>query len=144
MEQFKHTEMCKDRVSGAPEAVQKRKAMEDTDDMGFLPTLKPIITDRHTSKARLSYTQDSMADLNLTRTCFEDNEHHNNCNDNEGCETPKSEKHQIPKILSCPGAPRKPRPTVKKCKRSEEFFYISPVELNLLFSLSKPTQFDFR
>ncbi|KAI5648524.1 hypothetical protein M9H77_34529 [Catharanthus roseus] len=33
------------------------------------------------------------------------------------CKTPKSPKHMIPKILSCPPAPRKPPRKVASCKR---------------------------
>ncbi|CAK9159636.1 unnamed protein product [Ilex paraguariensis] len=36
--------------------------------------------------------------------------------DEEECQTPKSPRHMIPKILSCPPAPMKPRP-VASCKR---------------------------
>ena len=38
--------------------------------------------------------------------------------DNEDlCRTPTSERHRIPKILTCPPAPRKPARRVPSCKR---------------------------
>ncbi|KAK8542180.1 hypothetical protein V6N13_137245 [Hibiscus sabdariffa] len=33
------------------------------------------------------------------------------------CLTPTSEENKIPPVLSCPGAPRKPRKTYASCKR---------------------------
>ena len=35
----------------------------------------------------------------------------------EGCTTPKSEKHKIPEIMTCPPAPKKPRvsPSTSNC-----------------------------
>ncbi|XP_039028516.1 cyclin-dependent protein kinase inhibitor SMR1-like [Hibiscus syriacus] len=33
------------------------------------------------------------------------------------CSTPTSEENKIPAVLSCPGAPRKPRKTHVSCKR---------------------------
>ncbi|KAL4342494.1 hypothetical protein GQ457_08G011280 [Hibiscus cannabinus] len=36
---------------------------------------------------------------------------------NSECSTPTSEESKIPAVLSCPGAPRKPRKTFVSCKR---------------------------
>ncbi|PPR93490.1 hypothetical protein GOBAR_AA27182 [Gossypium barbadense] len=35
----------------------------------------------------------------------------------ECCVTPTSKEHKIPAVLSCPGAPKKPRKTYVSCKR---------------------------
>lgn len=56
----------------------------------------------------------------------------------EGCETPKSEEHRIPKILTCPPAPRKPRPTARRKTESAaqaRALFVNPSELNLFFGL---------
>ncbi|XP_022990487.1 cyclin-dependent protein kinase inhibitor SMR1-like [Cucurbita maxima] len=37
--------------------------------------------------------------------------------DHRGCRTPTSAEHKIPKIISCPGAPRKPKRPPVPCKR---------------------------
>ncbi|KAK8651329.1 hypothetical protein V6N13_140936 [Hibiscus sabdariffa] len=36
---------------------------------------------------------------------------------NSECSTPTSEENKIPAVLSCPGAPRKPRKAFVSCKR---------------------------
>ncbi|XP_039030609.1 cyclin-dependent protein kinase inhibitor SMR1-like [Hibiscus syriacus] len=39
------------------------------------------------------------------------------------CSTPTSEENKIPVVLSCPGAPRKPRKTLVSCKRKLSEFH---------------------
>ncbi|GLJ43328.1 hypothetical protein SUGI_0899940 [Cryptomeria japonica] len=113
-------------------ASKKRKVTQDEEDGGFPPCLKPIVTAHPPCKSRLllstveSKESDGVVDLDISGTSFGEE-------DNDGCETPKSEKHQIPKLLTCPPAPRKPRSTAKR--KTGEFFYVSPDELNLLFNL---------
>lgn len=55
----------------------------------------------------------------------------------EGCETPKSEENRIPKLLTCPQAPRKPRPTARRKTKPDaavrRALFVNPSELNLLF-----------
>lgn len=59
----------------------------------------------------------------------------------EGCETPKSEEHRIPKILACPPAPRKPRPTARRKTESmaalSRALFVDSSDLNLLFFLQR-------
>ncbi|KAH9297262.1 hypothetical protein KI387_028944, partial [Taxus chinensis] len=93
--------MSTDRICAA--TGKKRKAAEDDEEpmaLGFPPAFNPIISDRPASKPRL---------LLLCNV--------HDLENNEGCETPKSEEHQIPKNLSCPAAPRKPTPTPREKSR---------------------------
>ncbi|KAG9136604.1 hypothetical protein Leryth_020270 [Lithospermum erythrorhizon] len=49
-------------------------------------------------------------------------------NDGKECHTPRSPQHMIPKILSCPPAPKKPRRAAPSCKRQLQFFEITARE----------------
>lgn len=66
-------------------------------------------------------------------------EEHRLTDSEEGCETPKSEEHRIPKILACPPAPRKPRPTARRKTESaaalSRALFVDSSNFNLLFFL---------
>lgn len=66
-------------------------------------------------------------------------EEHRLTDEDEGCETPKSEEHRIPKILACPPAPRKPRPTARRKTESvaalSRALFVDSSDFNLLFFL---------
>lgn len=119
-EQFLCIKMSTEEISA--EGTRKRKAVYE--DVGFPPSLKPINTRRLSS---CTDNKDLKPDLdkNIASNCIDVGE-------DEGCETPKSEEHQIPKVLSCPRAPKKPRATATR-RKSENFFHISSRDLNLLF-----------
>ncbi|KAF6161765.1 hypothetical protein GIB67_013842 [Kingdonia uniflora] len=56
----------------------------------------------------------------------------------EGCVTPKSEEQRIKIPVECPGAPRKPRPTLKRkaAFSSQLYFKVTKTDLESVFLLS--------
>jgi len=157
--------MSGDRISSG-----KRKASDvglDSEDVGFPPQLKPIVTAGPRRAARnqrfLEFKTDEPAagesilpteqvdvwvvGLNLSTENVDVGVEADNLTDgDEGCETPKSEEHRIPKILTCPPAPRKPRPTARRKTQSAALsraLFVNPSELNLFFGLP-PKKFQVR
>uniref|UniRef100_A0A7C9CMX5 Uncharacterized protein n=1 Tax=Opuntia streptacantha TaxID=393608 RepID=A0A7C9CMX5_OPUST len=59
----------------------------------------------------------------------------------EGCTTPKSEKHKIPEIMTCPPAPKKPRvsPSTSNCilqrRRPISFFAHPDLDKFFMFAM---------
>jgi len=54
-----------------------------------------------------------------------------------GCTTPKAQKYKIPKILTCPPAPKKRRPSVSSCtlsRRTQQISFFDPPDLELFFA----------
>ncbi|GLJ43329.1 hypothetical protein SUGI_0899960 [Cryptomeria japonica] len=137
--------MSTDRIS-VVQLPKKRKMAQAQEDVGFPPALKPIVTERPACKPKLLLLgrQDS------TESCRDDSEGESDISYVENCDgilegseeymTPKSVEHQIPEILPCPPAPRKPRATASI--KPLDFFHVSPCELNLLFNLSWPKRFS--
>ncbi|KAH9297263.1 hypothetical protein KI387_028945, partial [Taxus chinensis] len=126
--------MSMDRISAAAPRSKKRKGTQE--DVGFPPALKPIITARRSRL--LLCTEDSTnnyRDCEQDITCHGNNEENNNVEGNEGCHTPKGEEHQIPRILSCPPAPKKPRQAARR-KSWDNCLCFNSVELNLFFNFS--------
>ncbi|GLJ43324.1 hypothetical protein SUGI_0899830 [Cryptomeria japonica] len=124
-----NSETSMDRISATARETKKRKADGENVGMNFTPGLKPIITVASPSKPILL--------LCTENSNFEFLDSNYNVEGNEECHTPKGEEYQLPKILSCPPAPRKPRPTSKKSK-SQDYFIVSRRELSSLFNLSNP------
>lgn len=148
-------------MSVNPISAGKRKASDvglDSEDVGFPPQLKPIVTARPRRacrKERLlefkTADEPAAAELNLpteqsdvgvvglilgTENVNVGVEEENLTVGDEGCETPKSDEHRIPKILTCPPAPRKPRPTARRKTESaaqSRALFVNPSELNLFF-----------
>ena len=62
-----------------------------------------------------------------------------NAEEEEECQTPKSEEHKIPPVLCCPPAPRKPKwiPAKRKLPASplQGFYFPSNSDLQSLFGL---------
>ncbi|GAA0177368.1 hypothetical protein Leryth_007497 [Lithospermum erythrorhizon] len=57
--------------------------------------------------------------------------------DEKDCHTPTSPKHMIPKIVSCPPAPRKPT-SLPSCKRKLDFFEATKKdEINTFFKVAE-------
>lgn len=51
-----------------------------------------------------------------------------------GCSTPKAKKFRIPKILTCPPAPKKRRPAASNCSlRRNPISFFAPPDLELFF-----------
>ncbi|XP_022944116.1 cyclin-dependent protein kinase inhibitor SMR13 [Cucurbita moschata] len=50
-----------------------------------------------------------------------------------GCSTPKAERFRIPDILTCPPAPKKPRPSSDCSLRRSPIAFFAPPELELFF-----------
>jgi hypothetical protein len=155
--------MSADQISG-----EKRKASDvdlDSEDIRFLrQKLKPIVTARPRRpacnqrfldiKADKPADDEAAVDLVLPTEQVDGGvglngdvgvDANNLTDDDEGCKTPKSEEHRIPKILICPPAPRKPRPTFARRKtesaaKLRRALFVNPSELNLLFGL-QPKKF---
>lgn len=163
--------MSADRMSAG-----KRKTSDggiDSEDIEFPPQLKPIVTARPCRKQRLSEFKNAddpaTADIKNSDepaaaevilqvdvgtvepiSAAEDVKVTVAANNltvgDEGCETPKSEEHRLPKILTCPPAPRKPRPTARRKTESAaqaRALFVNPSELNLFFGL-KSKNFQVR
>ena len=153
--------MSADRISSA-----KRKASEaclDSEEVGFFPhKLKPIFTARprqpESNQRLLEIKADKPADaeatVNLilpteqvdvgdvglvlsTKNVYVGTDSSNLTDGDEGCKTPKSEEHRIPKILTCPRAPRKPRPMPRKRTQSSaalcRALFVDPTQYNFYF-----------
>ncbi|CAK9314201.1 unnamed protein product [Citrullus colocynthis] len=61
------------------------------------------------------------------------------CSDIDGgCSTPKAERHRIPEILTCPPAPKKPRPVSDCSFRRSPIAFFAPPELELFFFVALP------
>lgn len=150
--------MSADRISAV-----KRKASDvglDSEDVEFPPQLKNIVTAWPRQAARnqklLEFKpadEPATAELVLptenvdvdavgfilqTENVDVGVEEKNLTEGDEGCETPKSEEHRIPKVLTCPPAPRKPRPTARRKNESaarSRALFVNDSELNLFFGL---------
>jgi len=147
--------MSADRISAA-----KRKASDvdlDSEDVVFFPhKLKPIVTARPACNQRIlklkagkpSETESAVdsvlpteqvnVDVAVVKLISPTIDSNNLSDGNDGCETPKSEEHRIPKILTCPPAPRKPRPTARRRTQSaakvRRALFVNPSDLDLLFA----------
>lgn len=153
--------MSADRISGV-----KRKASDvdlDSEDVRFFrQKLKPIVTVRPCppgcNQRFLDVKADKPADVEVagesvvpaeqvdvgavglilaTKNVDVGVDANNLTGGDEGCETPKSEENRIPKLLTCPQAPRKPRPTARRKTKPDaavrRALFVNPSELNLLF-----------
>lgn len=151
-------EMSADRISAG-----KRKASDvglDSEDVGFPPQLKIIVTAPPRRAARnqkflefkpadepataefvlpTEHIDVGAAGLILPTENIDIGIHAKNLTDgDEECETPKSEEHRIPKVLTCPPAPRKPRPTARRKTESaarSRALFVNDSELNLFFGM---------
>lgn len=125
----------------------KRKADNSFDIEGngmVFPILKPIITTQSPSRTGSSCAHQQQKD-DFLQNVIEVNTVENELlvqGDQDGCETPKSEEHKIPKVLECPPAPRKPRPDRKSTTATlPKGFFFFPPDLEsafLLYRMSPP------
>jgi len=108
----------------------KRKA-DDIDGGMVFPLLKPILTTLPAPRTKISCIHEQQKDgflQNIVEVTAENELLLAAKGDQDGCETPKSEEHKIPKVLECPPAPRKPRPQPKRKTATlpGDFFFFPP------------------
>eukprot|EP01018_Ginkgo_biloba_P021363 Gb_34662 [translate_table: standard] len=105
-----------------------------------LPALPTIVTARPASNLESTDHIDRGIESVDNKVCDSELQ----IEDEECCQTPKSEEYQIPNIICCPPAPRKPTsstPTSRKPQFSPQLgiFVPSDLDLDLLFN-SKPAR----
>nr|ABR16514.1 unknown [Picea sitchensis] len=121
---------------------RKRKGDDSFDIEGLVfPLLKPIVTTRPASRTKILCSHKEQKD-DLLQDIDEVTVQNELLakGDQDGCETPKSEEHKIPKVLECPRAPRKPKMKRKIPTLPEGFFFVPQdlVSAFLLCSMSQP------
>lgn len=129
-------------VDRSNDSLRRADISFDIEGMVF-PPLKPIVTSRPPSRTEISCTHEQQKGeflQNVVEVTVENELLATG--DPDGCETPKSEEHKIPKVLECPPAPRKPRPAPKrKTATLPEGFFFFPPDLEsafLLYRMSSP------
>lgn len=119
-------------VDRSTDRKRKGDATFDIEGMVF-PPLKPIVTTQSASRAKIlcSHEQQKYDFLHDVIDAKMENESLGMV-DQDGCKTPKSEEHKIPKMLECPPAPRKPKMKRKTLTLTNGFFFV-PQDLDSAF-----------
>lgn len=117
----------------APSTSQRRRSVKSQQTTPTSATRR-IITRSIYKKEKLLLSQESPKKVEKivesSSFCNEENDFDDGStiskNINDVCSTPKSEKHKIPEIVTCPPAPKKPKNNTLNQKRRPITFFAHP------------------